>query len=684
MASSKGGATSPAVLRASEMEKMSIEQLKALKEQIDLEVNLLQDSLNNIKTATGRLEITATSLHDLSLRPQGKKMLVPLTASLYVPGTLDDADKVLVDIGTGYFVEKTMNEGKDYCERKINLLKSNFDQLIEDVAELFTFGNSSTGHLFMSQLTRIAAILKDCAAVIDGIAKFEMLKSQLATKKKTVADEAGAILQAKLRQPMPEQITQVDDSEISIFDAQKYFNESGSDPRLSKRVSPVNAKLERVSERYDFPSVPRLSSASSSVDGYGRNYRARSFHATPTASSEASWNSQAGLLSNPPGAIAVSMRNQPRNDDKRRGSGTKWLLRRKCPCSGKKSVQIEEKQSEPRTPSRISHTKGLPVDLKKQIQIPTPVENPIENSSATPDWLGRREAIPNTHRILADNNRFPSGLSHQRVVASTRPFSTDTTAGFSFPILSQTPPPMKLVLPSTTYNPPLEDPPRESLEVFRPAEGPVPTKSISDLQRRQSFTVVDDDMASDASSDLFEIESFSTQTTSYAMYPNHRDSLDDAPSFNTRRLAATSGGDLYCRRSLDEPRTPSIAPTECYEPSEVSIDWSVTTAEGFDRGSVTNFSVSASEVDETAMMRGREDEKNSGGGKNRGGNGGLLMSCRCEKAVSVGPHPVKCVPAEGQRVASSTARHVGSRPAMMNKPPLARFHSARLSLPFAT
>ncbi|KAM7262332.1 hypothetical protein ACFE04_021409 [Oxalis oulophora] len=31
----------------------------------------------------------------------GKKMLVPLTASLYVPGTLDDSHNVLVDIGTG-------------------------------------------------------------------------------------------------------------------------------------------------------------------------------------------------------------------------------------------------------------------------------------------------------------------------------------------------------------------------------------------------------------------------------------------------------------------------------------------------------------------------------------------------------------------------------------------------------
>ncbi|XP_058182468.1 prefoldin subunit 5 [Rhododendron vialii] len=139
-----------------EIDKLSVEQLKSLKEQADLEVNVLQDSLNNIRTATSRLEAASTALHDLSLRPQGKKLLVPLTASLYVPGKLDDADKVLVDVGTGYFIEKTMAEGKDYCERKINLLKSNYDQLLE-----------------------------------------------VATKKKSIADEAGVILQAKLKQMAP-------------------------------------------------------------------------------------------------------------------------------------------------------------------------------------------------------------------------------------------------------------------------------------------------------------------------------------------------------------------------------------------------------------------------------------------------------------------------------------------------
>ncbi|KAL9166845.1 hypothetical protein ABFS82_05G057600 [Erythranthe guttata] len=141
-----------------EIEKLSIEQLKGLKEQADMEVNLFQDSLNNIRTATVRLELASTALHDLSLRPQGRKMLVPLTASLYVPGVLDDSEKVLVDVGTGYFIEKTMVEGKDYCERKISLLKSNYDQLLE-----------------------------------------------VATKKKSIADEAGAVLQAKLKQMAPAQ-----------------------------------------------------------------------------------------------------------------------------------------------------------------------------------------------------------------------------------------------------------------------------------------------------------------------------------------------------------------------------------------------------------------------------------------------------------------------------------------------
>ena len=73
MASRKGGSSGGEGVRSLELEleKMSVEQLRAFKEQTDMEVNLLHDSLNNIRTATSRLDIASAALHDLSLRPQG-------------------------------------------------------------------------------------------------------------------------------------------------------------------------------------------------------------------------------------------------------------------------------------------------------------------------------------------------------------------------------------------------------------------------------------------------------------------------------------------------------------------------------------------------------------------------------------------------------------------------------------
>ena len=54
-----------------ELDKLSVEQLKGLKEQTDLEVNLLHDSLNKIRTAITRLDSASAALQDLSLRPHG-------------------------------------------------------------------------------------------------------------------------------------------------------------------------------------------------------------------------------------------------------------------------------------------------------------------------------------------------------------------------------------------------------------------------------------------------------------------------------------------------------------------------------------------------------------------------------------------------------------------------------------
>ncbi|XP_073147848.1 protein PHYTOCHROME KINASE SUBSTRATE 4-like [Henckelia pumila] len=461
----------------------------------------------------------------------------------------------------------------------------------------------------------------------------------------------------------------IDDTEISIFDAQKYFSDNNDMKDIKKP------------QQHD---LPRLSSVSS-ADGYGRNYRTRSFHATPTASSEASWNSQTGLLANPPGSMAVSLRNFP--SKKRNPAAKKWSFCRKCCCTGKNSVKVKEantSDSDVRGPAEMINNpyakRGQIRDDQKELQkisIPS-VEMAPQHKAATSPNYPLQEKFPPT-----DPPR------QQRVSASGRPFGDATAAPFSFPILNSS---IQATKPAgnfkaTNYNP-MEDPPRDSLEVFQPVHDPISiSRTVPDYINPGSpmarLSNMEDDMYSDASSDLFEIESFSTQSNSYQMYRG-RDSLDDeAPAFNPRRFASNNNNNnnLHGRRSIDEPPTPSVAATECYAPSEVSIDWSVTTAEGFDRGSVTNFSISASEIGNVAFLHKKLQEED--GGK-RKGNGILLMSCRQEKSVSVGPQPVKCgVLPEGPQMFSG-AGHVGGRPPRASKLPLGSSHSARvLSLAFA-
>lgn len=489
----------------------------------------------------------------------------------------------------------------------------------------------------------------------------------------------------------PPQPSPIRDSELSIFDAQKYFNETTN---VTTNLDPK----ERTSVSATTIEEPaRLSSVSSITDGYSRNYRVRSFHATPTASSEASWNSQTGLLSNPPGSIPVSLKNIIPSDNRdrdqrgRKGGfgGGKWFFRPKCPCSGRKSVQVREKKvAEPNS----NHGNSVLESSKK--------------NSITISEERKEKVLPKSHLTTASSYLPPCTVqknsNQQRVtetVCSTpgvQPRATGDRDGFSFPILK------RMNLPQN----PIEDPPRDSLEVFQPSDEPISNKSNVRDGRAYGFgfagspiSRTDDDVASDASSDLFEIESFSTQTTSYPMYLR-RDSLDEATTFNNaRRLAAvnTGGNFINCRRSMEESATPSVAPTECYEPSEASIDWSVTTAEGFDRASVTNYSsVSAFEWDNGGGSNHHHNHGGcSGGGGEEGmegsrirkGKGGLL-SCRHEKAVSVGPNPVKCVLEEQQYGAfpliSSTIRHVSGRVPNSKMPFInATSHSARLSLPFA-
>jgi len=80
---------------------------------------------------------------------EGKDILIPLTGSLYVPGKMTNNQTVLVDIGTGYYVQKNIKQAQEYAERKIKMITENAEKVSQAVA--IKRKNLETVILFMQE-----------------------------------------------------------------------------------------------------------------------------------------------------------------------------------------------------------------------------------------------------------------------------------------------------------------------------------------------------------------------------------------------------------------------------------------------------------------------------------------------------------------------------------------------------
>lgn len=66
---------------------------------------------------------------------EGKELLVPLSGSLYVPGKVKDNNKFLVDVGTGYYVEKNAEDATKFYEAKLLQLQKDSAKVQEIMGE---------------------------------------------------------------------------------------------------------------------------------------------------------------------------------------------------------------------------------------------------------------------------------------------------------------------------------------------------------------------------------------------------------------------------------------------------------------------------------------------------------------------------------------------------------------------
>ncbi|GAA99946.1 uncharacterized protein L969DRAFT_95872 [Mixia osmundae IAM 14324] len=111
------------------VDQLTVEQLASVRQQLDQEIQHLTQSFAALKQAEAKFKSCKEALESVNANAAEKDILVPLTSSLYVSGKLSDTSNVIVDVGTGYFVEKSVKEARIFYNSKAMALRKNLEEI---------------------------------------------------------------------------------------------------------------------------------------------------------------------------------------------------------------------------------------------------------------------------------------------------------------------------------------------------------------------------------------------------------------------------------------------------------------------------------------------------------------------------------------------------------------------------
>lgn len=399
-----------------------------------------------------------------------------------------------------------------------------------------------------------------------------------------------------------------DQGEISVFGAERYFNMSIEDEKA------INTPIRKQADHHG-----GVGGGGGGDDGAKSvNYQP----GTPSGCSEMSWNSRSALLLRASTNNSMASSGNPSRSRKRRvfingRRGIFATLACAGACSDEKSVHVEH------------HHQGR------------------EEGQAHHDVVVKKINDEQAGNLSQQPSRLPVQPrdDHDDFLYAAR--STKRSEDhFAFPILSSATTTDEnkknsVISTSSDHNlqlqHDLQEPPRMSLEVFGSKTtskaaaaadevainlerklsvltwDAIPTKPQKRVPPKAAATVAaaaagngrpahhDQDMDSDASSDLFEIENITVGSTT------------------SRSLQLVSDVDNISRCA-----TPNHNLQGSYEPSEASIEWSVVTASAADLGSIVS-DYDEKKISANSSTRRLKASKSGGG----------ILGCKSQKSVRV-------------------------------------------------
>lgn len=105
----------------------------------------LQSRINLVNATLTELRIASTTLEGVEEEKEGAPLFVPIGGGSYVKAKLESADTVIVGIGAGVAIERTIKEAKENLGNRIaefEKMRTTFQQQLTQVIEKIQDGRS--------------------------------------------------------------------------------------------------------------------------------------------------------------------------------------------------------------------------------------------------------------------------------------------------------------------------------------------------------------------------------------------------------------------------------------------------------------------------------------------------------------------------------------------------------------
>ena len=96
----------------------------------------LQQRISMINAAITDLTYANMTLDDIEKEKQGAELLVPIGGSSYIKAKLANTDKVVVGMGAGVSIEKTMPEAKEIVKERLGELETTMASVQQQFAQV--------------------------------------------------------------------------------------------------------------------------------------------------------------------------------------------------------------------------------------------------------------------------------------------------------------------------------------------------------------------------------------------------------------------------------------------------------------------------------------------------------------------------------------------------------------------